>query len=218
MNFDLARTQMIKQQFRTWDVLDPHILALLQNTPREQFVPAAYRNLAFADTFIPLDHNQVMLTPKIEARILQALQIQSHETVLEIGTGSGYFTALLAKQAKSVVSVDIFPEFTQQARAKLQQFAINNVELQVADAAQGFNKGLSYDVIVITGSLAYLPDVYRKMLNSKGRLFAIVGQEPAMEATLLTRIDNSHQWQSELLFETVVPQLIHAKQPNPFIF
>lgn len=217
MNFEQARTQMIKQQIRAWDVLDRHILDLITQTPREEFVPTEYRSLAFADTNIPLGHNQVMLTPKEEARILQALKIQPHETVLEIGTGSGYFTALLAKLAKSVVSIDIFPEFIEQTTQKLQSHNLHNIELHQGDAAQGYNNGSTYDVIVITGSLVNLPVAFRNVLNIKGRLFAIIGQAPAMEALLLTRKDKE-QWHSEMLFETVVPPLIHAKQPNPFTF
>ena len=217
MNIEQARTQMIKQQIRAWDVLDTHILDLIRNTPREEFVPTEYRYLAFADTNIPLGHDQVMLTPKEEGRILQSLKIQPHETVLEIGTGSGYFTALLAKQAKSVVTLDIFSDFVEQATIKLQSHNLHNIELHVVDAAHGYNNGAPYDIIVITGSLIYLPDVFRHALNINGRLFAIIGQAPAMEALLLTR-DNKDHWQSDMLFETVVPPLIHAKQPKQFIF
>ncbi len=217
MNFDIARTQMIKQQIRAWNVLDSHILDLIETTPREDFVPSAYRSLAFADTTIPLGHDQIMLTPKEEARILQALQIQSHERVLEIGTGSGYFTALLAKQAKSVISLDIFPDFISQATQKLNTLRFTNIDLRVADAALGYDRDGAYDVIVITGSLSYIPDVYRNSLNAKGRLFAIVGQQPAMEALLMTKTVDSH-WHSQFLFETMVPPLINAKQPNPFTF
>ncbi len=217
MNFEQARTQMIKQQLRSWDVIDTHIIDLITNTPREDFVPAEYRYLAFADTNIPLGHGQAMLTPIQEARILQALKIQDHENALEIGTGSGYFTALLAKQAKSVVSIDIFPEFIEQAKQKFQSHNLHNIELHEVDAAHGYNNGAPYDVIVITGSLVYLPDMFRNALNINGRLFAVVGQAPAMEALLLTQDDKSHL-RSEKLFETVVPPLIHAKQPSPFTF
>lgn len=217
MNFEQARKQMIKQQIRAWDVLDQHILDLITQTPREEFVPTEYRYLAFADTNIPLGHGQVMLTPKEEARILQALKIQPHETVLEIGTGSGYFTALLAKQAKNVVSIDIFPDFLEQATIKFHSHNLLNIELREGDAAQGYSNGATYDLIVITGSLINLPVAFRNTLNIKGRLFAIVGQAPAMEALLLTR-DSKDKWHSETLFETVVPPLVHAKQPNPFTF
>ena len=217
MNVEQARSNMIKQQIRTWNVLEPQILDLLMTTPRELFVPAAYRDLAFADTNIPLGHDQAMLTPKEEAFILQELHIQPHERVLEIGTGTGYFTALLAKQAKTVTSVDIFPEFTQQASIKLAACQIHNVELHTADAARGFTNGAPFDVIVITGSLVYLPDVYKECVSVSGRLFAIIGQAPTMEATLLTRT-KTDQWQSDMLFETVVAPLIHAKQPSAFVF
>lgn len=217
MNFEQARTQMIKQQIRAWDVLDQNILDLIAQTPREEFVPPEYRYLAFADTNIPIGNGQVMLTPKEEARILQALKIRPHETVLEIGTGSGYFTALLAKQAKNVVSIDIFPEFIEQATQKLKSHNLHNIEFHQRDAAQGYNNGTTFDVIVISGSLINLPIAFSNALSTKGRLFAIVGQAPAMEALLLTR-KNKEQWHFEMLFETVVPPLIHAKQPNQFIF
>lgn len=217
MNTEEARTNMIKQQIHTWDVLDTEILDLIKNTPRELFVPPLYKELAFADINIPLDHGQAMLTPKEEARILQALKLKPQERVLEIGTGSGYFTALLAKQAKSVTSVDIFPEFTQQAAAKLFSLNIKNVELNTADAAQGYTQGAPYDAIVITGSLAYLPDVFRNSINLGGRIFTIIGQAPAMEAILLM-YNSKKQWQNDMLFETVVAPLIHAKQPSQFVF
>lgn len=217
MNFETARTQMIKQQIRAWNVLDSHILELIETTPREDFVPTSYRSLAFADTNIPLGNDQVMLTPKEEARILQALKIQPTDRVLEIGTGSGYFTALLAKQAQSVVSLDISSEFSNNAKQKLTALGLTNVDLRVGDAAQGYDKDGPYDVIVITGALYNIPEIYRKILNTNGRLFAIVGQKPAMEALLMIKTDKNH-WQSQLLFETVVPLLINAKQPNPFTF
>lgn len=217
MNFEIARTQMIKQQIRAWNVLDSHILELLEKTPREDFVPTSYRSLAFADTNIPLGNDQVMLTPREEARILQSLQIQPNDRVLEIGTGSGYFTALLAKQAKAVVSLDIFSEFINNAKQKLSLLGLTNVDLRVADAAQGYDKDGPFDVIVITGALYHIPEIYRKILNINGRLFAIVGQKPAMEALLMIKADENH-WQSQFLFETAVPRLINAKQPNPFTF
>jgi len=215
MNIELARSNMLTQQLHTWDVLDKDILKLIAHTPREKFVPAAYQDLAFADMNIPLGHDQVMWTPKEEGRVLQALNIKPTDQVLEIGTGSGYFTALLAKLARQVDSIDIFADFTEQARQKLAMFGLSHVTLITADAAQGWQG--NYDVIVITGSLPYLPESFRQNLKPGGRLFAILGQVPAMEATLMTR-DECQDWQEERVFETVVPPLLNALELPKFTF
>lgn len=217
MTTEEARTNMIKQQIHTWGVVDFDILDLIKNTPRELFVPATFKELAFADINIPLSNGQVMLTPKEEARILQELHIQPHERILEIGTGSGYFTALLAKKALSVTSIDIFSEFTEQATNSLSALNIKNVELITTDASRGYLKGAPFDVIVMTSAVAFLPDAFRNSIKSGGRIFTIMGQVPAMEAILLTRKENN-EWQTDVLFETVVPPLIHAKQPSQFVF
>jgi len=217
MNIEQARTNMIKQQLRAWDVLDDHLLEVFRTTPREAFVPPAYKGVAFADMNIPLEHDQIMLIPGEEARLLQAVQIQPTDTVLEIGTGSGYMTALLARLAKLVYSIDIFPDFTAAAQVKLATHNINNVKLLTADASKGWEQQGPYDVIIITGSLPFLPESFRNSLKPNGRLVAILGNAPAMEATLITRNDRA-QWSKQKLFETVVPVLINAEPSATFVF
>lgn len=217
MNIEQARTNMITQQLRTWEVLDDAVLQVVKTTPREDFVPAPYQALAFADMNIPLAHDQVMLTPKEEARLLQALNLQGTETALEIGTGSGYMTALLACLAKRVYSLDIFPDFTQQAQVKLATHNINNVTLLTADASRGWEQQGPYDAIILTGALPFLPESFRNSLKPGGRLIAILGVAPAMEATLIKRSERS-TWSEEKIFETVIPALINAVQPSVFVF
>ena len=215
MNLDQARYNMIEQQIRPWEVLDQRVLDLLSTVPREDFVPPAYRNLAFTDTNIPLGDGQVMMSPKVEARILQSLNLQDNETVLEIGTGSGFVTALLANLAKHVVSVDINPEMTRQAGEKLAAHGISNVTLETGDAARGWAAHAPYDAIVITGSLPILPDNFKQALTIGGRLLAIIGDSPAMEVLLITRVGET-EWAQESLFETDLPALINAPQPERF--
>ena len=215
MNLDQARFNMIEQQIRPWEVLDQRVLDLLSTVPREDFVPEAYRNLAFADINIPLGEGQVMMAPKVEARILQALNLQDDETVLEVGTGSGYVTALLANLAKQVISVDINPDMTRQAGEKLVAHGISNVTLETGDAARGWDAHAPYDVIVITGSLPLLSDNFKQALRVGGRLLAIVGDSPAMGVQLITRVGNA-EWAQETLFETDLPALINAPQPERF--
>lgn len=217
MNLEQARENMIKQQLRTWEVLDDRLLKLLQQVPREDFVPPAWRNLAFADMNIPIDEGQIMMTPKVEARMLQALAIRPDENVLEVGTGSGYVTALLAKQAKQVYSVEISPRLLAQAGEKMRAHNIKNAELEEGDAAQGWDARPKYDVIAITGSLPVLPRTFLESMAIGGRLFAIIGDTPVMEATLVTRI-GKHDWSRELLFETDLPPLKNVQQPERFVF
>lgn len=215
-NFEQARFNMIEQQIRPWDVLDQRTLDLIASVPREQFVPEDYRKLAFADINIPLAQGQVMMSPKVEARSLQALRLNPNDSVLEIGTGSGYLTALLAKAAKHVDSVDIFPEFIQTAAVKLKALNINNVTLQVGDAINGWNKDIDYDVIVLTGSVPVLKSHFQDQLIEGGCLFAIIGEEPMMQAQLITRI-NQIKTNRELLFETVLPPLLGAASAQRFV-
>ena len=215
MNTAFARSNMLKQQIRASHVLDARTLALLQQVPREAFVPKAYFPLAFADTFIPIGHGQSMLTPLLEARLLQALRIQPTEKVLEVGTGSGYGTALLGKAAQHVYSIDIFPEFVEHAQQRLQRYNITNCTLVVGNAAQGWDKHQPYDAIAVTGALPTLPAVFPHQLKIGGRLFVIVGESPVMEALLITRI-NDHQWHTERLFETEVAPLLEASIQDPF--
>jgi len=217
MNIEQARTNMIKQQCRAWGVLDDDILALFERTPREDFVPKRYQHLAFADMAIPLGHGQSMLAPKEEARILDALKINPNERVLEIGSGSGFFTLLLAHQAKQVDSVDIFEDFITLAGQKLQSHNIYNIDLQTADALAGYKKNTHYDVIVITGAMPVLPKHFLAQLNHHGRLFAYLGKAPAMQATLITKLDETNT-QTTVLFETVVAPLINVHAPSEFVF
>lgn len=216
MNTDLARFNMIEQQIRTWEVLDPVVLDLLQEVPRERFVPVNYRGLAFADLEIPIGHGQSMLSPKLEARMLQALDVQKTDTVLEVGTGSGYMTALLAKLAKHVTSVDIDGSFTASTLHKLQQQGIFNVKLETGDAANGWGAA-QYDVIIFTGSLPLLPEDAMKQLKPGGRLLAIIGEAPTMEAVLVT-CDTPETFRRTTLFETCIPELSNARQPERFSF
>lgn len=216
LNLQQARENMVQQQIRTWDVLDQRILDLLEAMPREDFVPEPYRNLAYAEMSIPLGHGEVMMPPVVEARMLQALDIAPHETVLEIGTGSGFVTALLAKLGRHVHSVEIHPKFTNQAADCLAAHAIMNVSLHTGDAAQGWANSGQVDVIAITGSLPILPDTFQQTLNPGGRLFAIVGDAPAMEAVLITRLSDK-EFHRETLFETDLPVLRNALQPNRFV-
>lgn len=216
-----ARFNMIEQQIRTWDVLDPKVLELFNQVPREAFVAEAYAGLAFADIEIPIGHGQTMLAPKMEGRILQALEIKKTDSVLEIGTGSGYLTALLASQAKHVVSVEIHDEISQLARQRLAGQNIHNVTLEVGDAVHGWPQHASYDVIVFTGSLPLLPEAVQTSLASGGRLFAVIGEAPAMQAQLIRRITGpgaSDVFKRDVLFETCLPALINAPQPTRFQF
>jgi len=215
LNLQQARENMVLQQIRTWDVLDQRVLDLLELMPREDFVPQSYRNLAYADIGIPLGFSEVMMTPKVEARMLQALDVQPQDSVLEIGTGSGYVTALLAKLARYVYSVELHAEFMQAAARRLAEHEVINVNLSTGDAARGWTNCGQVDVIAITGSLPMLPEAFQHSLNIGGRLFAIVGDSPAMTAKLITRISDS-EFHSENLFETDLPPLRNALQPDRF--
>lgn len=214
INFEQARFNMIEQQIRPWEVLDQRVLDIIGRTPREDFVPPPYRNLAFADMRIPLGHGQVMMNPNVEGRLLQALNLEPADSVLEVGTGSGYLTACLAQLGGHVTSVDIFADFTESAQQKLLGHGIKNIQLHTGDAAQGWNG--RYDVIAITGSLPELPASWRQCLNSGGRMFVILGEPPIMDATLITRI-GEHDWLEESLFDTEFPPLINTSKPK-FVF
>jgi protein-L-isoaspartate(D-aspartate) O-methyltransferase len=212
-----ARFNMIEQQIRPWDVLDQQVLDVMNSIPREQFVPESCRSLAFADTSIPLGHDQVMMAPKLEGRLLQALAIKPDDTVLEIGTGSGYLTACLASLGRHVTSIDIEPDFTAAAAANLEALNIDNVTLATGDAAGGIEGEERYDAIAVTGSLPLLQQQFQRNLEIGGRLFIITGSLPIMEASLITRIDADH-WASEVLLETCIPPLQNASRPQEFIF
>lgn len=215
MNTEQARFNMIEQQIRPWDVIDQRVLDLLSEVPREDFVPQEYRSLAFVDMNIPIGHGQAMMSPKLEARLLQVLDIKPYETVLEIGTGSGYLTALLAKLSKQVYSVEIIPEFIKSAQVKLADHAIQNVTLEEGDAAQSWHLDAPYDVVAVTGSVPLLLDSFKEILNIGGRLFIVVGDAPSMDVKLITRV-GEFDWSEESLFETDLPPLINAVEPDRF--
>jgi protein-L-isoaspartate(D-aspartate) O-methyltransferase len=216
IDIEQARFNMIEQQVRPWDVLDQRVLDVMSATPREDFVPEKYRSLAFADINIPLGHDQVMMAPKTEGRLLQVLDVQADDSVLEIGTGSGYLTACLSRLGNHVTSVEIFPEFREAAAAKLAAHGYRNVTLKDADAANGIGSDTRYDVIAVTGSLPLLQRQFHDNLALGGRLFVITGMPPVMEALLITRIDERN-WSRESLFETSLPPLLHAEQPQQFV-
>ena len=217
LNLTQARFNMIEQQIRPWDVLDPRVLQLLAALPRDQFVPQAYASLAYADINIPLGHGECMMAPRMEGRLLQALDIRPSDRILEIGTGSGFFTALLASAGRHVYSVEIYSDLVQAAKKKLDQHNISNVTLETGDAAQGWGQHAPYDVIAITGSLPQLPETFLSHLTPGGRLFAIIGTAPVMEAVLMTRtVDNGCV--RECLFETDMPPLVNARAPSRFVF
>jgi protein-L-isoaspartate(D-aspartate) O-methyltransferase len=216
MNIDFARQQMVEQQIRTWDVFDAAVLKVLGTVPREQFVSAGFESLAFADTELPIGHGQVMMTPSLEGRLLQALAVESSDAVLEIGTGSGFLTACLARLAGSVTSVDVYEVFLAAARANLADSGIGNFELHTMDATQQLPDG-TFDVIAVTGSIEVFDQRYAKALNPGGRLFVVVGRAPSMEALLVRRVD-ANDWHTSNLFETVLPALINGAMPPQFNF
>jgi protein-L-isoaspartate(D-aspartate) O-methyltransferase len=221
MNLEQARSNMVEQQIRPWEVLDQDVLDLLYAVPREEFVPAAHRNLAFCDMEIPIEEGvaagERMWAPKIEARVLQALAPRRPERVLEVGTGSGYFTALLAHRAGHVYSVEIRPRLAEFGRANLARHGADNVTLEVADGARGYPKWAPYDIVVLTGSVPVLPRAALETLAPGGRLFAIVGDAPVMCARLVTCVAPG-EFRSLDLFETVVAPLVNCEQPARFRF
>jgi protein-L-isoaspartate(D-aspartate) O-methyltransferase len=219
MDMEQARFNMVEQQIRPWDVLDQDVLDLLRQVRREDFVPEQYRELAFSDMEIPLGHGEAMLSPKLEARMLQEVGVKATDQVLEVGTGSGYMTALLARMAHQgkVCSVEIVPEFTLRAEAILRQHGIANVALEAGDAARGWKQGGPYDVIVLTGSVPVLPEAFSASLKIGGRLFAVVGEAPVMEAQLIVCVAEG-VYRTTNLFETSVPSLKNAMQPQRFVF
>ena len=219
---ETARFNMIEQQIRPWEVLDPKVLALLNELPRESFVPPEYAGLAFADIEIPIGFGQTMLSPKLEGRILQALNVENTHTVLHIGTGSGYFTGLLASLAKQVVSVEIEADLSAQAAKNLAKHHINNVALKVTDAISGrlgtvAGKKVMYDAIVYTASSPVEPVGIREQLNIGGVMFIVLGTSPVMQATLIQRVSETG-FRENVLFETCIPELINAPQANQFEF
>ena len=215
MNFEAARIQMLGQQVRAWEVLDDRVLGVMRETPRELFVPEKDRELAFADAEIPLGHGQCMLAPKVEGRLLQALQIEPADDVLEIGAGSGYMTACLARLAQRVTSVDIFADFVSGAADRLRRLDVHNVDLTAADAFS-LSYANSFDAIAVTGSVPSSSDHFLNMLKPHGRLFIVIGRAPVMEASLFTMHPGGH-WTRRDLFETLLTPLLNAEQPEPFV-
>jgi len=217
MNLEQARTNMVEQQIRTWEVLDQDVLDLLYLVPREQFVPPEHRALAFSDLEIPLGHSERMWQPKMEARVLQELNVHKTDRVLEVGTGSGYFTALLAHRCAQVCSVEINPALAGFGRGNLERHGVDNALLEAGDAARGWDRHAPYDVIVLTGSTPVLPAALLAQLAPEGRLFAVVGEAPAMSARLVT-CSGPGEHRSTDLFETVIRPLVNAERPSRFKF
>jgi len=217
MDMHAARNQMVHQQIRTWEVLDLRILSVFEALPRDKFTPEAYRNAAYADMQIPLPHGEVMLAPKVEGRFLQALDPQPHESALEIGTGSGYFAACLAKLAREVLTVDIHPDFIEAASKTLKSLGLKNVQLETRDGTRLEWLNGNYDVIAVTGSLPVYDPAYEQRLNVGGRLIVVVGESPVMEVLLVTRTAED-AWTRDGLFETDLPALKNAVAPRVFSF
>jgi len=217
MNIEQARFNMIEQQIRTWDVLDPAVLDLLFEVKRELFVPAEHRDLAFADLEIPIGHGESMLQPKVEARIMQELAVQAHDSVYEVGTGTGYLTALLSRRARHVTSAEIHRDLLDRAGANLRAAGATNVTLVAGDSARAPLAESAFDVIVLGGSTPLLPQAFLDRLTPAGRLFAVVGDPPAMKAVLV-RHPVAGAFQHTELFETVLRTLANAAQPSRFRF
>ncbi len=218
-NMELARFNMVEQQIRPWDVLDTNVLDLLKKVKREHFVPADKQSLAFMDVEIPLGHGAAMWSPKLEARAVQSLKLKHSDRVLEVGTGSGYLTALMSRMAQHVTSVELVQELSARAARNLAAHHYDNVTLEVGDAfapAQGWGND-KYDAIILTGSVPLPPESFYQMLNVGGRLFAIVGDAPAMHGMLVTCVAPG-VFETTTLFETCVAQLTNAPQPQRFVF
>ena len=217
MNFEQARFNMVEQQIRTWEVLDQAVLDLLYVVPREDFVPAACKSLAFTDMEIPIGRGERMMPPKMEARIVQELGVRKSDRVLEVGTGSGYLTALLAHRGAHVLSIEIEPQLAELGRANLSRHGVDNVTLETGDAARGWSRQAPYDVIVLTGSTPQLPRTLLEQLAPGGRLFAVVGDAPVMIAKIVT-CGTPGTFASVELFDTVVAPLVNAERPSRFEF
>lgn len=217
MTQQTALTNMIKQQLRTGDVLDEQILELFDRFPRNEFVPEAYADFAYSDMQIPLAHGQRMMTPLEEGQLLQSLGLKGHEVVLEVGTGTGYFTSLLSALSKKVISLEYFSDLTEKAAKKLEKHGCQNVELINADASRGWLDLAPYDVVIFTGAIEQLTETHRLQVLPGGKLFAIVGKEPIMQGQLHA-LDHDGNWTQSIVFETELPALIDKLKPKEFIF
>jgi len=217
MNIEQARFNMVEQQIRPWEVLDQEVLDLLYVVRREEFVPEAYRELAFSDLEIPIGEGERMMSPKLEARVLQEVAPKPSDKVLEVGTGSGYLTALLAHRAAHVHSIEINPTLKAFGEANLRRTGVRNATVEVGDAARGWPKHAPYDVIVLTGSTPVLPESLLAQLKPRGRLFAVIGEPPVMSARLVTGVADS-SYSTVDLFETVLAPLRNAEQREKFVF
>jgi protein-L-isoaspartate(D-aspartate) O-methyltransferase len=217
MNIEQARFNMIEQQIRPWDVLDQGVLSLLAVVKREDFVPIAYKALAFVDTEVPLPHGQSMLAPKVEARLLQELEVHKHERVLEVGTGSGFMAALLGHKAQQVISLELNADLADMAVANLRRAGLMNVSVHNADGSRGLPDESPFDVILLSGSVPEVPPSLLAQLKIGGRLATIVGQQPVMRAMLFTR-SSEHDFASVALFDTVAPRLTGFPEPTRFKF
>jgi protein-L-isoaspartate(D-aspartate) O-methyltransferase len=216
MNIEAARNQMIEQQVHTWDVFDERVLKAMGDIKRELFVPDAYRDVAFADSMIPLSHGQQMLSPKIQGRILQTLELNPSDVALEVGAGSGYLTACLGRLCSRVRSLEIFPDLADRSRANLLAAAINNAAVETSDATR-LDEVATYDAIAVTGSLPVYDERFQRALKIGGRMFVVVGTAPIMEAWKVTRL-GEREWQRESLFETVFDPLVNAPRMSQFVF
>ncbi|MCC6073118.1 protein-L-isoaspartate O-methyltransferase [Massilia sp. GCM10020059] len=217
MNIEQARFNMIEQQIRPWNVLDQDVLDLLVVVKREEFVPAACKALAFVDTEIPLPGGEAMFTPKMEARILQEIMLKKHETVLEIGAGSGYMAALLAHKGRHVTTVEISPELKAMAEANLSRAGVANATVEEGNGAAGWDKGAPFDVIVISGALEVLPEAFLKQVKVGGRIAAILGTAPVMSVNIITRVSET-AYDTVKVFETNVKPLVGAAAVSHFTF
>ncbi len=213
LNIEQARHAMVEQQVRPWNVVDLHVLETLTSVPREIFVPEQYKQLAFTDTSLPIGHEQWMLKPVVEGRLLQALNLKANDEVLEVGTGSGFITACLARMTRAVTSIDIHADFIDAAKTKLKSLDLNNVHFEHVDVFN-YQPNRQFDAIVITGSMVVLPEAFKNWLLPQGRLFIIQGQSPVQEAVCITRVGD--RFESESLFETDVPYLVGAQPTSHF--
>ncbi|MCW8983607.1 MAG: protein-L-isoaspartate O-methyltransferase [Gammaproteobacteria bacterium] len=217
LNLENARNNMIKQQLRPSEIIDDRVLNAMQSVPRENFAPEAYRQIAYADFEIPLGSGQSMLSPRIEGRLLQALDIQPDDDALVVGTGSGYLSAVISTLANRVTSVEVDSELAERAQQRLKQQGIENVSIVVGDATRGLDDYAPYDVIALTGSVTEVPRLILENMRVSGRLFAVTGTPPAMQAVLVTR-KNANEWESKDLFDTELAPLENGTQSAPFSF